>query len=139
MLPSHSLDVSLCLDDAPIPNAHQVDAAHGARVIRSPHQPPPDLAAVAARDDALRLEVYARRGGDLRPEGDAGVLALVAGAIGRRLRVLDDAVVSDQVRQRGGVVTEEDIVEALKDRFGADALGVRETVVWHKTAPLIGG
>jgi hypothetical protein len=67
----------------------------------------------------------------LGPERDAGILALMARAIGRRLRVLEDAIVSDQVPQRGGIVTEEDVVEALQDRFGSDALGIVETATGH--------
>ena len=107
--------------------------AHTARpgAVRPPDHPPPDLATITARNDAFGLEMYARRGGDLRPERDAGILALMARAIGRRLRVLEDAIVSDQVPQRGGIVTEEDMVEALQDRFGPDALGVIETAAGH--------
>ena len=118
-------------DDPSIPHAHQVDAAHGAGAIRPPDHPPPDLAAIAARNDAFGLKMYALRGGDLRPERDAGILALKARAIGRRLGVFEDAVVSDQVPQRRGIVTEEDMVETLQDRFGPGALGVIETATAH--------
>jgi hypothetical protein len=121
----------LGLDNPSIPHAHQVDAAHRVGPIRAPDHPPPDLAAIAARNDAFGPEMYALRGGDLRPERDAVILALMARAIGRRLRVLEDAIVSDQLPQRGGIVTEEDVVEALQDRFSLDALGIVETAAGH--------
>src|SRR6266568_1154302 len=110
--PSGALHITSRLDDPPVPNAHQIDAAHGACTIRSPDQPPPDLAAIAARDDALGFEVHSRRGGDLGPERNAGILALMTRAIGRRLRVLDDAIVGYQLGQRSRIVLKENIVEA---------------------------
>src|SRR5216683_5640515 len=71
-----AFDVALGFDDPPVANAHEVDAPHRACVIRSPEQPPSDLAAVAARDDALGFEADSRIGGDLRPKCDAGFFAL---------------------------------------------------------------
>lgn len=62
-----SLHVSLRFDNPAGANAHEIDAAHRAGVIRPPDQPPLDDAAIAARHDALGLEVDVRRGRDLRP------------------------------------------------------------------------
>src|SRR6266702_8037502 len=133
--PSGALHITSRLDDPPVANAHQIDAAHGACAIRSPYQPPSDLAAIAARDDAFRLEMRPRHGGDLGPERDAGGLALMAGAVRRRLRVLDDAVVGDQYLERRRIVGENTLVEALQDRFGLHALGVVETAAGHRHFP----
>src|SRR2546430_5581283 len=91
--PSGALHITSRLDDPPVPNAHQIDAANGACAIRSPYQPPSDLAAIAARDDAFRLEMRPRHGGDLGPERDAGGLALMAGAGPRPPPVFLEAVV----------------------------------------------
>src|SRR5439155_22462313 len=122
--PSGALHITSRLDDPPVPSAHQIDAAYGACAIRSPYQPPSNLAAIAARDDAFRLEMRLRHGGDLGPERDAGGLALMAGAVRRRLRVLDDAVVGGQYRERRRVVGVEKLVEALDDRYGLPDLRV---------------
>src|SRR5262249_21785230 len=65
---SEALDIALHLDDPAVAHAHQVDAAHRVETMRSPDQPPFDLAAISARDDAFRLEIDAPRGGNPRPK-----------------------------------------------------------------------
>src|SRR5579859_668189 len=126
---SLALDVTLGFDDASAADAHQVDAAHGIHVLRSPDQPPLDLAAVATRNDALRLEVDAGRGCDLRPQRNTGFLAFVTRAVGRGLGVLDHAIVRDQLGECIRLMAEEDLVEAVQDRLGLGALRVTETAL----------
>src|SRR5581483_7618772 len=60
----------------------------------------------------FEVEMRAGRGCDPRPLGKAGVAALEPGAVGRGRGVFDYAVVRDQLRQRRGIVAQEDFVEA---------------------------
>jgi hypothetical protein len=135
---SRSLDVALGLDDPPVAHAHQIDPAHRACVVSTPHQPPPDLAAVATGDDAFRFEMRALHRCNPAPQRDAGSLAFMARAVGRRLRVFNDAIVGNEIVQCRGIVAQEHLVEPLEDRFGLEAFGVGKTSACHNGLHFLG-
>src|SRR5690606_27779465 len=97
-----ALDVRQLLADPPIPNAEDVDAADvTGRAVPNPGVAPADDASVTGREHLLDVEVRLRRAAEeclpCRANGDAAHEPL---SIGRRPRVLEHAVVSDQPHER---------------------------------------
>src|SRR5438128_5609516 len=87
-------DIPQRFDDPAIPHSHQIDPAHRAFPARSPVVAPKDDSALAKDAQILGLEERSRRRCDGRPESDAGLAPDMARSIGRRLRILDDTVLS---------------------------------------------
>ena len=75
---------------------------------------PKDDSALAKDAQILGLEERSRRRCDGRPESDAGLAPDMARSIGRRLRILDDTVLSDKSGERRGIVGKENLVEAAQ-------------------------
>jgi hypothetical protein len=113
------LGVAEGLDYATLANLHEVDAADRAGVVVAEPVAPADDRSVAGDDHILQIEAAARVGRQFPPEGQACVTPLVARAVRRRLDGLHDAVVGHQVREDGGVMLLERVVEPADHLGGA--------------------
>src|SRR5512146_233159 len=90
-----ALHIAHRLDNLAAAYPHQVHAAHGIALARAPEIAPPDDRAVAGDEHFLGLEVRSGFSREALPHCKAGPPSDVARAIGRGLRVFDDAVFRD--------------------------------------------
>src|SRR5690606_439599 len=109
------LHISQALDDVPIAYAHDVDATYARRVAIAPSELPANDAALAADPDFLILEGKIRRGCDVLPEAQACLPALIPCAVRRGCRILENAVLGDQIIKILWAMRLESVMEARDD------------------------
>src|SRR5262245_9589986 len=106
------LGVAGGLDDLAVDHPHDVNATDRVVGAGTPDVAPADERPLVAGMDVLDLEVAGRVGDEGLPRAERRVIAFVAGAVGRRLDTLHDAVGGNDVLEEGGVPLPERPVEA---------------------------
>src|SRR5437899_3809961 len=100
-----AFNVAHRFDNLAAADSHQVHAAHGIGLTRTPEITPSDYRAIAGHEHLLGLEVRSGLCREPLPYGQTRLASDVSRAIGRGLRVLDDAVFRYQFCERVRFVT----------------------------------